>query len=64
MFARARQQSLPCPSAALKMETVCFSETLVYTDESTRSQNPEEHHKRSILRYSKHSVGFDTERRL
>jgi hypothetical protein len=27
----------------LKMETVCFSETLVSTCESTRRQNPEEH---------------------
>jgi hypothetical protein len=26
------------------METVCFSETLVSTDESTRRQNPEDHH--------------------
>jgi hypothetical protein len=37
----------PLPSiatSALKMETVRFSETLVATDESTRRQNPEEHH--------------------
>jgi hypothetical protein len=26
------------------METVCFSETLASTEESTRRQNPEEHH--------------------
>jgi hypothetical protein len=26
------------------METVCFSETLASTDESTRRHNPEEHH--------------------
>jgi hypothetical protein len=26
------------------METVCFSETLASTDESTRRQNPEEYH--------------------
>jgi hypothetical protein len=26
------------------METVCFSETLASTDESTRRQNPEDHH--------------------
>jgi hypothetical protein len=26
------------------METACFFETLVSTDESTRRQNPEEHH--------------------
>jgi hypothetical protein len=26
------------------METVCFSETLASTDESTRRQNPEEEH--------------------
>jgi hypothetical protein len=26
------------------METVCFSEALAYTDESTRRQYPEEHH--------------------
>jgi hypothetical protein len=31
-------------SSALKMETVCFSETLASTDESTRLKNPEEHH--------------------
>jgi hypothetical protein len=29
---------------AMKMETVCFSETLVSIDESTQRQNPEEHH--------------------
>jgi hypothetical protein len=28
---------------ALKMETVCFSETLVSTYESTRRHNPEQH---------------------
>jgi hypothetical protein len=28
----------------MKMETVCFSETLASTDESTRRQSPEEHH--------------------
>jgi hypothetical protein len=33
-----------CHKSALKMETVCFSETLATTDESTRRQNPEEHH--------------------
>jgi hypothetical protein len=31
-------------TSALKMETVCFSERLAYTDESTRLQNPEVHH--------------------
>jgi hypothetical protein len=31
-------------ASALKMETVCFSETLASTDESTQHQNPEEHH--------------------
>jgi hypothetical protein len=31
-------------TSALKMETVCFSETLASTDESTQCQNPEEHH--------------------
>jgi biopolymer transport protein ExbB/TolQ len=31
-------------SSALKMETVCFSETLASTDESTWSQNLGEHH--------------------
>jgi hypothetical protein len=31
------------PPSALKMETVCFSETLASTDKSTRRQNPEEH---------------------
>jgi hypothetical protein len=29
---------------ALKMETVCFPETLASTYESTRRRNPEEHH--------------------
>lgn len=28
---------------ALKMESVCLSETLAFTDEFTRRQNPEEH---------------------
>jgi hypothetical protein len=31
-------------TSALKMEIVCFSETLASTDESTRRQNPEEYH--------------------
>jgi hypothetical protein len=30
--------------SALKMETLCFSETLASTNESTRRQNPEQHH--------------------
>jgi hypothetical protein len=29
---------------ALKMETVCFSETLACSDKSTQCQNPEHHH--------------------
>jgi hypothetical protein len=29
-------------AAALKMETVCFSETLVFTNESTQRKNPKE----------------------
>jgi hypothetical protein len=40
-------QILPLPSiatSALKMETVCLSETLACTDEFTRRQNPKEHH--------------------
>jgi hypothetical protein len=32
------------PFPALKMETVCSSETLASTDESTQRQNPEEKH--------------------
>jgi hypothetical protein len=31
-------------TSTLKMETVCFSETLASADESTRRQNPEEQH--------------------
>jgi hypothetical protein len=31
-------------ASVMKMETVCFSETLASTDESARRQNPEEHH--------------------
>jgi hypothetical protein len=31
-------------NSALKMETVCCSETLASTDQPTRRQNPEEHH--------------------
>jgi hypothetical protein len=30
---------------AVKMETVCFSETLASTNESTRRQNPKEQHR-------------------
>jgi hypothetical protein len=37
-------------SSALKMETVCFSETLASTDESTRLQNPEDHHHHHLHR--------------
>jgi hypothetical protein len=29
-----------CMNSALKMETVCFSETVASTDESARRQNP------------------------
>jgi hypothetical protein len=35
-------------SSTLKMETVCFSETLSSTDESTRRQNPEHHHQQFL----------------
>jgi hypothetical protein len=38
-----RRNILP-PSSGLKMETVCFSEKLESNNESTRRQNPEEHH--------------------
>jgi hypothetical protein len=31
-------------SSALKMETVCFSETLAYTGEFKLRRNPEAHH--------------------
>jgi hypothetical protein len=31
-------------TSTLKMETVCFSEMLAFTNESTRRQNPEKHH--------------------
>jgi hypothetical protein len=33
-----------CRLTRLKMETVCFSETLASTGESKRRQNPAEHH--------------------
>jgi hypothetical protein len=33
------------PTSALKMETVCFSEALVWTYESTRRHNPGEQHR-------------------
>jgi hypothetical protein len=32
------------PSSALKIETVCFTETLADTDESAWRQNPENRH--------------------
>jgi hypothetical protein len=32
------------PSSALKMDTVCLSETLASAYKSTRLQDPEEHH--------------------
>jgi hypothetical protein len=38
------RRNIPSPSSPLKMETVCFSETLASTNESTRRQNPEEEH--------------------
>jgi hypothetical protein len=47
----------PLPSfatSALKMEAVCYSETLASTDESTRRQNLEEHpHRRESLKSHK-----------
>jgi hypothetical protein len=45
-------------SSGLKMETVCFSETLVFTYESTRRHNPEQHyhlHRRQNLKF--HDLG-------
>jgi hypothetical protein len=36
--------NIQSPSSALKMETVCISETLASTDESTWRQKPEEHY--------------------
>jgi hypothetical protein len=53
MAGRARLTFLPpyiiplissIATSALKMEIVCFSETLASTDQSTRHQNTEEHH--------------------
>jgi hypothetical protein len=44
---KAEGRILPFPNianSALKMETICFSETVASTDESTRRQNPEDHH--------------------
>jgi hypothetical protein len=38
------------PSSAVKMETVCFSDALVSTYESTRRHNPEEVHRRENLK--------------
>jgi hypothetical protein len=38
------RRDIPFPSSALKMETVCFSDTLASTDKSTQHQNPEEDH--------------------
>jgi hypothetical protein len=46
-------------TSSLKMEAVCFSETLETTDKSTRRQNPEEHHDfqhRKTLKYQSNSV--------
>jgi hypothetical protein len=34
------------------METVCFSETLVSTYESTRRNNPEEQHRQVLICFS------------
>jgi hypothetical protein len=50
LYESTSQISILSPSSSLKMETVCFSETLVPTDESTRHKNPEEHH------YDPHAV--------
>jgi hypothetical protein len=41
-----------CEREALKMETVCFSETLSSTDESTPRQNPEEQSAWSLSKVS------------
>jgi hypothetical protein len=50
------------PTSALKMEKVCFSETLASTDESTWRQTPEEHnhpHRReNLITYLKTSYLF------
>jgi hypothetical protein len=43
-------------SLALKMETVCSSETLESTDESTHRQNPEHHHHHQSKLFSERFV--------
>jgi hypothetical protein len=50
------------PSSALKMETARFSETLAFTNQSTRRLSPEEHnhyrHRRENLKSDKNSLVF------
>jgi hypothetical protein len=52
-------------SSDLKMETVCFSETLASTDESTRRQNTEEqyHHPHCRENLKFHIVKFWLQRK-
>jgi hypothetical protein len=38
------RRNILSPSSGLKMKTVCFSETIASTDESTWRQNPVHHH--------------------
>jgi streptomycin 6-kinase len=39
--------------SALKMETACFSKTLVSTNQSTWCLTPEHHHQNTLIRFQK-----------
>jgi hypothetical protein len=43
-------------TSALKMETVCSSETLISTRESTQRHNPEEQHPVELCSYNRHTT--------
>jgi hypothetical protein len=49
------QRNMLSPPSALKMETVCFSETMASTNQPTWRQNPEEHHRQHIQLSGLHS---------
>jgi hypothetical protein len=46
---KINERNILSPSSALKMETICLSETLVSTYEYTRSHKPEHHHPHSFF---------------
>jgi hypothetical protein len=60
IFVTYKNVTCEVATSALKMETVCFSETLVSIYESTRRNNPEQQHRHTITRNHDRTKVFHT----